>query len=261
MIELPAAIRIYFLILSFLFGACIGSFVTCAADRYVSHESVWKGRSHCPSCGHSLTVLDLFPILSYIFLRGRCRYCGARIPVRCLFTETLCGFAFFAIAWFYGFSFATLEYCLLVSALLGLSLIDYDTMEIPDGLLLFGAVVFLVFLPAHEDMVDRVTKGLLSAVIFGGGMLLVSLVMDAILKKDSLGGGDIKLFAMLGLYFGIWQGLLNLILSCIIGLIFAVSRGKDFENEFPFGPAIAYAALITLLLGPTLIDIYLEIIL
>lgn len=259
MIELPAAIRIYFLILSFIFGACIGSFVTCAADRYVSHESIWKGRSHCPSCGHSLTVLDLFPILSYIFLRGKCRYCGARIPVRCLFTEALCGFVFLAFAWFYGFSFETLEYWLLSSALLGLSLIDYDTMEIPDGLLLFGVVVFLVFLPTHKDMVDRVTKGLLSAVIFGGGMLLISLFMDAVLKKESLGGGDIKLFAMLGLYLGIWNGLLNLILSCIVGLVFALSRGKDSKNEFPFGPAISFATFVTFLVGSDIIDLYISL--
>lgn len=260
MLELPAAIRIYFLILSTVLGASIGSFVNCVADRYVANQSVWKGRSHCPSCGHTLSILDLFPILSYIFLRGKCRYCGEHIPIRCLITELLGGVVFLMYAYVYGFSLETLEMMILMAILLAVALIDYDTMEIPDGLLQFGVIVFLLFLPAHTDYAARLEDGALGALIYGGGMLILSLIMDLILKKDSLGGGDIKMLIMLGLFTGVTKGLLNILLACVIGLLMALGRSKKDEEGFPFGPALAFAAMATLLVGSQIIDWYLEII-
>ncbi len=257
--DFSVAIQIYICILAFLFGSCIGSFVNCAADRYVQKESILHGRSHCPVCHHTLGFLDLFPIFSYLFLRGKCRHCGAKIPPRCLLTEITGGLLFLSAALKFGLSWETLESCLLLSALFAVALIDFDTMEIPDGLLLFGAAVFEAFLFAHDDWMVRLFDGLLGACVFGGGMLLISLVMDAILKKDSLGGGDIKLFAVLGLFLGLSCGLFCLILSCLVGLITVVCSGR--KGEFPFGPAITIAAYISLLVGKDAIALYLSIIL
>ena len=141
---IETALWIYVLVLAFLCGACAGSFVNCAADRYAAKQSIFRGRSHCPVCGHTLGILDLFPIVSYIFLRGKCRHCGAKIPVRCLITELCGGLLFLTAAMRFGVSFQTLEYCLLFAALFAVALIDFDTMEIPDGIHLFGIFVFIL---------------------------------------------------------------------------------------------------------------------
>lgn len=255
---IETALWIYVLVLAFLCGACAGSFVNCAAERYAAKQSIFRGRSHCPVCGHTLGILDLFPIFSYIFLRGKCRHCGAKIPVRCLLTELCGGLLFLTAAMRFGVSFQTLEYCLLFAALFAVALIDFDTMEIPDGIHLFGIFVFLVFLPAYPSPQERLMEGVLGALVFGGGMLAVSLIMDAILKRDSLGGGDIKLFAVLGLFNGVWRGLFHLIISCLTGiLVYVLARQK---NEFPFGPAICIAAWVTAIVGQEVIDLYLSII-
>ncbi len=252
-------LQIYIGILAFLFGACMGSFVTCAADRYLAKQSVLKGRSYCPACGRTLGFLDLIPIFSYLFLRGRCRKCGAPIPIRCLFTELVSAFVYLAVFLRFGFSFVTLEYLMLLPALLAVALIDRDSMEIPDGLVLYGVVLFAAFFYLCGDHASRAQDAILGALVLGGGMLLLSLGMDFLLKKESLGGGDIKLFAMLGLYTGLAQGVLMLLAACVIGLLlsFSVRKGKD--KEFPFGPAIVLAALFTLLAGGEILTWYLSL--
>lgn len=255
--DFTAAIRIYLFVLAFLFGACIGSFVNCAADRYAAKQSVLRGRSMCPVCGAKLTFLDLIPIFSYLFLRGKCRHCGAKIPVRCLLTEVTGGLLFLSAAMKFGLSLQTLEACLLLSALFAIALIDFDTMEIPDGLLLFSAAVFEAFVFAHPDPFGRLLSGVLGAVVFGGGLLLISLVMDYVLKRDSLGGGDVKLFAVLGLFLGLEVGLFCLILSCIVGLLGLIFSGR--KGEFPFGPSITIAAFISLMVGSEAVALYLSI--
>lgn len=259
-IELPLSADIYIAVLLFCFGACMGSFLTCAADRYVRKESVLRGRSRCDSCGSRLGFFELIPILSYVCLRGRCRKCGARIPPRCLFAELFAALMYFGVYVRFGFGFVTLEYLLLFSALFALALIDLDTMEIPDGLILFGLAVYVAFLYPHGDYLARAKDGLLGAAVYGGGILLISFLMDFALGKETLGGGDVKLFALLGLYTGLKRGLLMLLISCVAGLIFAAVRG-DKKKEFPFGPAIAFAAIVTLVVGQEILDLYLSLIL
>lgn len=255
---MPIGILAYIYVLILISGTCIGSFVNCAADRYKAGESVFSGRSHCPICGAKLTMLDLLPVLSFIFLKGKCRHCGAPIPIRCLYTELLGGILFFTFALRYGVSWYTLECIILFSILYAVALIDLDTMEIPDRLLLFGLMVIWLFLPAHEDMSGRIFDGLIGAVALGGGILLLSLIMDFLLKRESLGGGDIKLFALLGFFFGPWRSLLLLLISCIMGLLFAFCYKRE-GKEFPFGPSIAGAAWIVALFGQEMIDLYLSL--
>lgn len=252
-------LRIYIGAVAFLAGACIGSFLNCAADRYAEGQSVLKGRSRCPVCGRTLGIPDLIPVLSYLFLRGRCRGCGARIPVRCLFTELLGGLLWLTTFCAFGFRLQTLQYLLLFSALFVIALIDGDTMEIPDGLTLFCLVCYVAFVPFEGDLAGRLYQGLLGAAAIGGGMLVVSLLMDFLLKRETLGGGDVKLFFVLGFYTGLWKGLLMLILACIVGLAFALAFRKAPKKEFPFGPAIVIAAVAVLLAGQPVIDAYLSL--
>ncbi len=224
--EFSTGLIVYIYIVIFIFGACIGSFINCAADRYVCRQSVLRGRSHCPACGHALGILDLFPIFSFLFLGGKCRYCGAKIPVRCLLTELLGGIAYLLVVMRFGFEIVSLQYALLLPALLAVSLIDLDTMEIPNGLIAYCTLIFVLFLPFYADYMSRLQSGLVGLIVFGGGTLALSLVMDFLLKKDTLGGGDIKLFGVLGLYFGPVRGLLMLLLACVVGLPYALVARK-----------------------------------
>lgn len=249
---------LYLLFVALVCGACAGSFINCAALRHVTGEKLSRGRSHCPKCGHTLGVLDLVPILSWALLRGRCRYCGAGISGRYPLTEFICALVWASCAGVFGLSMQTLEYCLLFSILLAVALIDLDTMEIPNGLLLGGAAVFALFLLFHPAPLARLKSGAIGGLALGGALLLISLVMDRLLGRESMGGGDIKLFAMLGLFTGAAVGLLLVILACFAGLVFAC-MGKTRDKAFPFGPAVALAAWPALLAGPWLVNWYLSL--
>ena len=256
--SLPLPMALYLLFIAFVCGACAGSFVNCAALRHVTGEKLSRGRSRCPKCGHVLGVLDLFPLFSWLFLRGKCRYCGAKVSARYPLTELVLALAWASCAAVFGLSPETLETCLLFSILLAVALIDLDSMEIPNGLLIAGAAVFIAFLLFHEDPLRRLIGGLIGGVALGGALLVISLVMDKVLGRESLGGGDIKLFALLGLFTGLAVGLLLVILACFIGLIFAWA-GKAKGRPFPFGPAVALAAWPALLAGQWAVDWYLSL--
>lgn len=252
--ELTAGLKLYIYVLSFVFGTVFGSFINCMAWRIVAGESITRGRSHCPKCGHVLSAPDLVPLFSWLFLKGRCRYCKERIPFRYFLIELLTGIAFLLAAVRFGFSFESLRAMILACTLMGLSLVDYDSQIIPNGFILFGIVVWAVFLPLVSGNIIRdLLTGLAGGLGIGGGMLAVSLIFDKITGKDSLGGGDIKLFFMTGLYLGPAAGLFNLILACIIGLIFAALLKKQ---RFPFGPAISIASFISLLYGESIVKWY-----
>lgn len=245
----PPAMTAYALFLAFALGACVGSFLDCCAGRYVRKVPYLTGRSHCDSCGKTLDALDLIPMVSYLVRRGRCRHCGARIAPRCLVTETLTALVYLTTLWALGLTWQTAEVLLLESCLVWLALVDLDAMELPNGPMLFCAVSFLAFLFAYGDPIHRLWRGLLGGACIGGGVLLVSLIADKVLGRETMGGGDIKLLALLGLYLGPDGGLLLLILACVAGLVLAAVMKAGKDREFPFGPAIALAAWPCLLVG------------
>ena len=249
---------IYCGVVALLLGAVFGSFLNCAAWRISHGESVLRGRSHCPDCGHVLGAGDLVPILSWLFLRGRCRYCGKKIPARYPLTEAVFALLTLLCLLRFDLSWLCLRNWILLCCLFCLSLTDLECMIIPDVCLIIAAAVWVIFLPLTGMGWPAVRGGLLAGLIFGGGLLGLSLLMDRILKRDSLGGGDIKLFAVLGLYLGIVGTLFMTVLACLLGLLFAVlRRGRGGGSEpFPFGPAIAAAGTVMLLCGEPLIQWY-----
>lgn len=266
--------------------------MNCLAWRLVNGESVLRGRSHCPSCNHTLGVFDLIPVVSWLALRGRCRYCKAEVSARYVMVEVLMALAFVAVVAVQGFGIPTLVSLLLVCILMGLSLVDLDTYTIPNGfigalVLLWLASVWFRVVPSQGFGVGSLfaglagsgwlavaLDGLAGAVAVGGGVLVISVVFDAVTKRTSLGGGDVKLLLALGLFLGLAGSLLNLLLACVLGLLFALVRSllglpsashtQDAAGEaesigakaIPFGPAIASAALLTLLMGPTILTWY-----
>lgn len=258
-VYMSRGILLYCGALACVLGAVFGSFLNCAAWRIAHGESFLRGRSHCPTCGHELGARDLVPVLSWAFQRGRCRYCGEKISVRYPLTEL--AFALLTLLCLLRFDLTVL--CLrnwiFLCCLFCLSLVDLESYAIPDGCLLVGLGAWLAALPFLRPGLWDIGRSLLAGLCFGGGILLLSLVMDRLLGKESLGGGDVKLFALVGLYLGFAGGLFAMLFSCVLGLLFAFARSRERESgkAIPFGPSISLAAAAMLLWGEGLIHWYL----
>ncbi len=240
-------------------GAVFGSFLNCAAWRIAHEEPFWKGRSRCPSCGHALSAPDLVPIFSWLLLRGKCRYCGAKVSVRYLIAELLFAVLTLMCLLRFDLTILCLRNWIFLCCLFCLSLVDLEALSIPNGCLIVAACAWLAALPFLRPGWRVILNCVIAAVLFGGGVLLLSLLMDRILKRESLGGGDVKLLAVTGLYLGIVGSLFQLILACVLGLLFALVRrfGSSTKREpFPFGPAIAAAAYLVLLYGDSVVSWY-----
>ncbi len=255
--DLPPGLTAYCVVLGAALGAVLGSFLHCAAYRIARGEKWTAGRSRCPQCGHILGVPDLIPLLSWPLLRGRCRHCKGKIPVRYFLAELFFAALTVACMFAFGLTALCLRNWLFLCCLFLLSMVDLEISEIPDGAIIFAAAVWLLTLPllwtGWKDALLHLAAGL----VYGGAILLLSLLLDRMLKKESLGGGDVKLLAVIGLYLGFVQTLFCLILACLIGLLQAVLTGKTRGKQFPFGPALSAAAALTLFFGEALADWYL----
>ncbi|MBQ9328008.1 MAG: prepilin peptidase [Solobacterium sp.] len=247
--------RVVLLVFTFLLGSVFASFFACVGGRIASKRDWVKERSICESCGHELSPRDLVPVFSYLCSRGKCRYCGAKIPISCLIYEVVLGLYWVIALFRFGVSIETLRCMGLSGLLLGLSVVDLEIYEIPDGFILAGIIFWAITAPFMPgSLLAEVKRGLIGGLSIGGGMLVLSLIFDRIVKKDSLGGGDIKLFFMTGLYMGALTGFFNLILSCLVGLVFVVLLKK---SKIPFGPSISIATCISMLWGSMVVFWYL----
>lgn len=256
---LTHALTIYILTLAAVLGLVMGSFLNCLAWRLAHGESIARGRSHCAVCGHTLAARDLVPLFSWLFLRGRCRYCGEKISPRYPAAELVTALVYVSVLLRCDVSWQALRFLLLFSVLIAASLVDLEVGLIPDRLLAAGAAGFLLLaLPEGAAALPLLARGALGAASLFVPMLLLVLLFDKLTGRDTMGGGDLKLLALLGLYFG-WQlGLLLLILSCLLGLLLALILGKAKPNTpFPFGPALAAAAWLTFLVGEPILNWYL----
>lgn len=251
-------VTIYAVTVAFIFGTCMGSFLNCAAYRIVRGESFLKGRSHCTSCGHELGFRDLVPVISWLSTGGRCRYCGAKISVRYLLTELAFGVITVICLLSFDLTVLCLRNYIFLCVLFVLTLTDIDDMIIPDGCHITAVAAWIAAEPFLFDGWGGVIKHIGAAFLFGGGLLAVSLAMDRAMGRDTLGGGDIKLVAVSGLYLGTIGTLFALIIACAGGLLFNVIINKSSEKgaAFPFGPWIAAGTAVMLLFGGPLIDWY-----
>lgn len=251
--SLPLSVQIYIFIVTALLGLVMGSALNCLAYRIAKGEKWSGGRSHCAQCGHELKALDLIPLFSYIFLRGKCRYCGKRISPRYVIAEVSLAAVYVSLLWRFDLSLEALFLAVLCSCLFCLTLVDLDIQIIPDRFLIIAAVSRLVYLVITHGFtvscLSAVWYSIWHGLVLGGVILILSLIMDKVLHKESMGGGDIKLLAVLGLYFDLPCCFFLLIAACVIGLILALGLGAKKGIAFPFGPALSIAGWITLLAG------------
>lgn len=266
MLYLTPFFTIYSCVLAAVFGACMGSFLNCMAWRIVHGESVLRGRSHCDVCGHVLTAGDLVPIVSYLAHKGRCRWCGAKLSARHVLAEAATAATFVALLLKYDISLQALEYTLFACLLLACAFADLEGYMIPDRFILAGIVLRLVSLFCIDGWKQNWLDAVLGGLAVGGVLLAVVLLYEKLRKTEAMGGGDIKLLVMTGLWLGWKRNIVCLLFACVLGVacgLVSVRRGSGQEDGerklIPWGPSIAAAAIVTLLCGNEIVAAYLSL--
>ena len=257
MLYLSPEITIYILSVAFVLGAVFASFIGCMGWRISKGESVMKGRSHCDFCGHILRGRDLIPIISYLARGGRCAYCKSPIPKSSLWGEILMALLFVGMTMRYDVTAELVLALIFVCILYLLTLTDFYIQIIPNGCLLTAIIARLIYYFFIEGFQLNTMLILLgNALSISLPLLLLTLLMEKILKKEAMGGGDIKLIFVTGMYLGWEQNLLMLFIACILGIV--MSLGNK-EKVIPFGPAIAVATVFTMLIGEGVLTWYLSL--
>lgn len=232
-------------------GAVLGSFLDCAASRRAAGDAhPLRGRSRCGACGHTLGAADLVPVCSFLLRRGRCKYCGARIPGDCLAAELAGAAALVCVGARFGLTPELGQWLLFAALLLALSLEDAFRRLIPDRLLVALAVNRAVwFFVLGQGAAEALA--VLPACAVPAALLVLVLLWERRAGREVMGGGDIKLLFVLALYLGWAQLLAALMAACLLGLAWAALVRR--KKELPFGPFLAAGALLTVCFaGPVL---------
>jgi leader peptidase (prepilin peptidase)/N-methyltransferase len=259
--------------LGLLFGLLIGSFLNVCIYRMPQDLSVVAPRSFCIACKHPIAWYDNVPVLSYLLLRGRCRYCKAAISARYPVVELLTGVLFFFYVWRLGPTLAAVKFCVYGALLVGLVFADLEERILPDELTLGGAaagLVFALFVPVNDGIAGAllwlagaqlsprwisVTEAALGAALpsfflwFGGWLYL------RLRHREGLGLGDVKLMAMVGAFLGLHGALLTLIVGSVLGSVIGyayirITHKDPSSYELPFGTFLGAAGIAVTLAGP-----------
>ncbi|MBQ6477078.1 MAG: prepilin peptidase [Bacilli bacterium] len=233
----------------FILGTCFGSFYTVVATHLVKDEPFLTTRSKCDNCSHPLSLLDMIPILSYIFLRGKCRYCHTKIDPLSTYMEIFSGILFTTAYYVFGPTYELFMALGIISLLLIVIITDVSSLIIPDELLIFMSLYFTIF-----DLLNIGIFGTLKAI--GDGIILflimyfIMLIGNFIFKKESLGGGDIKMMFIFGHILGILAGIFSIFLGSIIALPISIMfLVKEKEHVIPFGPFLLIALTLMYFTG------------
>jgi leader peptidase (prepilin peptidase) / N-methyltransferase len=243
------------LVFVFILGTIFGSFYNVVIYRLPQKISIAKGTSFCPNCHHRIMPWDLIPILSYVLLRGKCRYCNTHISIRYPLIELLTGFLFVLSFIKFGWSHNSLVAMILASLCLIITMIDLDTMEIPDRfhlLILTLAIIHIAFV-SQLPLTDHII-----------GFFVISLPLYGIaLLTNGMGGGDIKLVAVSGLLLGYTSMLVAFFIAAVTGGLFAVylliRKLETQKSLIAFGPYLCLGIFIAFLYGAEIIRWYLNL--
>jgi len=252
----------YFAVFIFIIGACIGSFLNVCIYRIPENNSIITPGSFCPACKKGIPFYCNIPVLSYLFLKGRCKFCHKPISIRYPIIEILAGM--FAVVLFYKFGIGQVMvyWFIFTSVLITISFIDIDHQIIPDVISLPGILVFassFYFLP------EMTLKNTLLGIVAGGGSLYAVAFLYYLLKKqEGMGGGDIKLLAMIGAAIGIKGVFFTIFAGSLLGTFFGLlimiyTKIADSKLKIPFGPFLSMGAILYIFFGEQLILWYLGI--
>jgi leader peptidase (prepilin peptidase)/N-methyltransferase len=266
--------------MAFVFGLCIGSFLNVCIHRLPLGQSIVRPRSHCPRCRKPIAAYDNIPLLSYLLLGGRCRHCRASISLLYPAVELFTGVTFVLVYLHYGISASGLKAALLASALIALSFIDLRHRLLPDAITFPGIAagfLFSLWVGVNDgtaallwgalggtplpSTVFSVADALLGALLGGGLLLGLGEVWYRLREVEGMGLGDVKLMAMVGLFFGLKLTVLSLLLGSLVGSLigggFMLATRKDSQYELPLGTFLGLAAWVVLFWGRPLVGAYL----
>ena len=248
-------------IIAFVFGSAIGSFLNVCIYRMPRNMSVIAPASRCPHCNTPIRPYDNIPMLSYILLGGKCRVCKAGISVRYPLVEFLNAALYAAVLWRFGLEWYTAVYCIFCSALILITFIDLDFQIIPDRITLPGIPIALIAgsLLMPDPFVGFSLLGFKASIIgflVGGGLFYAI----AVLSRGGMGGGDIKMMAMVGALMG-WKSVLlttfvGSLTGAVFGIFIMIAQGKGRKTKIPFGPFLAVGSLVTLFFGREIFNWY-----
>ena len=246
----------YWAIISGVVGIAIGSFLNVCIDRLPEKQSLLRPASHCPACQRRLALKDLIPVFSYLWLRGRCRYCRAPIPQRVLWVELGTGLMFAFLWWWYGFTpelgIMSFYFCLLAAILV----IDLERGVILNKVVYPAAAIALIIAAFTSN------PGIIK-VLIGGGLGLVIMLLVALVSRGGIGWGDVKMGGLVGLLTGFPLVLVSLLLAVVSGGIVAavllLLKIKQRKQAIPFGPFLSLGTMLTLLWGASILNWYLQL--
>ena len=251
---LPYLIEIF----TFICGLCIGSFLNVCIYRLPASKSIVHPRSMCSNCGTLIASYDNIPILSYLWLKGRCRHCRIKFSLRYPMVELLGGLLALGTYLKFGLTIEALIYYLFFTALMVVTFIDLDHRIIPDVITLPG--IPICFAAGFALPTITYKDALLGILIGGGSLYIIAWAYDRITKKEGMGGGDIKLLAMMGALVG-WKGVLFTIfiaslVGTLAGLAAMLHSRKGMKLAVPFGPFLSIGSITYIFFGTPLIAWY-----
>ena len=258
---LAAENPILFLCFVFIFGACVGSFLNVCICRLPVNESVVSPPSHCRACKTLLPWHDNLPLLGYLMRRGRCGSCGVKFSIRYFMVELLTGLLAVALVWQFGPSLTSLGYFAFAAALVVITFIDLDHQIIPDVISLPGVLVGLLFSLLSPLPTLTLWTSFIGALVGGGILLAIALGYQLLTGREGMGGGDVKLLAMIGAFLG-WRSIpftifIASFFGSIVGVTTMIRSRADSKLALPFGPFLSFGALSYLFIGEQLIAWYL----
>jgi leader peptidase (prepilin peptidase)/N-methyltransferase len=246
-------------LISIVFGALIGSFLNVCILRLPKEESIVTPGSHCPHCKTPIKFYDNIPLVSYILLKGKCRHCNGTVSIQYPLIEGITALSSLVLFMRFGPSLSYLIYFAFVAALIVITVIDLYHQIIPDVISLPGIGVGLLASLILPQL--TFSNSLIGILLGGGSLFLVATLYQWFFKREGMGGGDVKLLAMIGAFLGWKAVILTILLGSLIGSIIGISimvlKGKDFKYAIPFGPFLSLGAVIALFYGPEIVSWYL----
>ena len=257
-------------LLIFVLGLVIGSFLNVCVYR-IPREGLSvrvPSQSFCPECHAPIRAYDNVPVLSYLLLRGRCRNCGSRISIVYPLIEIITGGLFLLMFYRFGLTLDLLRGCLFVTLLVPIAVIDARWYIIPNAIILVGLIAGMIvigLIAFTQQNVTYLVEHLIGAIVGGIAMALIAALGSVIFRKQAMGGGDIKLMALIGLFLGAWPHLLIVVVvsalvgSIVGGLLIIFGAKEGTQSPIPYGPFLAIAALLDLLWGNEITAGYLKL--